>query len=123
MRRLSVRMALFLPAVCILWGGARDAAGQGATEEAAKNTRLNALYRAYQGYEVTNGEPAKKIEDLSLGKEDVKELKRWFNVAELGASLADAKKQDLAKMVMAYDKEAPKAGGLVMFYDGTIKPL
>jgi hypothetical protein len=84
---------------------------------------LNALYRAYQAYEVSNGKPAKNIEDLPLAKSDVEEFKRWLNLDELGLSLADAKKEDLRKSVMVYEKQAPREGGLVMFYDGSIQAL
>jgi hypothetical protein len=122
MRRISLTISA-LPAVLFLWASSPGASGQGATEEAVKKARLNALYRAYQAYQVSNGEPAKQVDDLALAKEDVKELKRWLNLDELGGSLADSRKEDLAKMVMVYEKEAPKAGGMVMFYDGSIKTL
>jgi hypothetical protein len=78
---------------------------------------------AYQAYEVSNGKPAKQVDDLALGKEDVKEFKRWLNLDGLGVSLADSRKEDLAKMVMVYEKEARKDGGMVMLYDGSVKTL
>ena len=53
----------------------------------------------------------------------VKELKQRFNLDELGLSLAKAKEDDLPKMVMAYEKQAPKDGGLVLFYDGSVETL
>jgi hypothetical protein len=123
MRRISVAISAPLLAVLFLWAGSRGASGQGAKEEAVKKARLKTLYKAYQAYEVSNGKPAKKVDDLALGKEDVKELKRWLNLDELGVSLADSKKEDLAKMVMAYEKKAPKDGGMVLFYDGSVKTL
>jgi hypothetical protein len=116
-------VSALLLVVFFLGTGSQGASGQDAKEEAVKKARLNALYKAYQAFEVSNGKPAKKVDDLPLGKEDVKELKRWLNLDELGVSLADSKKEDLAKRVMAYEKEAPKNGGMVMFYDGSIKTL
>jgi hypothetical protein len=123
MRRIAWTVSALLPAVLLLWAGSRSASGQGATEAAVKKARLNALYQAYQKYELLNGEPAKKVEDLALHKDDVKELKQWFDLDELGVSLVEAKKPDLAKMVMASEKEAEKAGGMVLFCDGSIKTL
>jgi hypothetical protein len=123
MRRISLTISALLPVVLLLWAGSRVATGQGVTEAAVKKARLNALYQAYQKYEVLNGEPAKKVEDLALHKDDVEELRRWFDLDELGVSLVGAKKPDLAKMVMASEKDAEKDGGMVLFYDGSIKTL
>jgi hypothetical protein len=123
MRRISLTVSALLLAVLFLWAGSQGASGQDAKDEAVKKVRLNALYKAYQVFEVSNGKPAKKVDDLTLGKDDVKEFKRWLNLDELGVSLAGSEKEDLAKMVMAYEKEAPKNGGMVMFYDGSTKTL
>jgi hypothetical protein len=123
MRRIPWTVSALLLAVLLLWAGSRGASGQGAPETTVKKARLNALYQAYQKYELLNGEPAKKVEDLALHKDDVKELKQWFDLDELGVSLVEAKKPDLAKMVMASEKEAEKDGGMVLFYDGSIKTL
>ncbi len=123
MRRLSLSIAAILLALLGLWGDEQGASGQGAKDSQVKKVRLKALYQAYQAYEVSQGQPARKIDDLSLRQEDVKELKRWLNLDALGLSLADTPKADQKKTVMVYEKEAPQRGGLVMFYDGSIQTL
>ena len=121
--RCSISVSALLLAVLFLWAGVQGASSQGAKDNEVKNARLNALYKAYLAYEVSNGKPAKKVDDLALAKEDVKEFKRWLNLDELGMSLTDVKKEDLPKLVMVYEKEAPKDGGMLMFYDGSVKTL
>jgi hypothetical protein len=92
-------------------------------DTAVQKNRLLTLYKAYQAYEVAKGKPANGIDDLALEPAVVKELKERFKFEELGMSLAQAEKDDLPKMVMVYEKTAPKDGGLVLMYDGTVKTL
>lgn len=120
MRHISMPVPALLLAVLFLWASPQGAPGQ---DEAVKKTRLNVLYQAYQAFEISNGKPAKEVDELALAKEDVRLLKAWLNLDELGLSLADANKEDLKKMVMVYEKQALKEGGMVMFYDGSVKTL
>jgi hypothetical protein len=92
-------------------------------EKAAKTLQLGALYKAYAAYEIKEGKPAKKVEELSLGDDNVKLIKSWFVLDELGLSLVNFKKEDAAKMAMVYEKQAQRNGGLVLFYDGSIRTL
>src|SRR5262249_5462645 len=123
MQRSTLGRSAILPALLLLTTAFQGASGQGTKENEIKKARLSALYRAYQAYEIANGKPAQAIEDLALAKDDEKDVKRWLKLDELGLSLAEGKKEDLKKTVMVYEKEAPKEGGLVMFYDGSVQML
>ena len=123
MQRPTLGRSAILTALLFLAAAIPVAPGQGAKEDEVKKARLSALYRAYQAYEIANGKPAKVIEDLALAKDDEREFKRWLKLDELGLSLAEGKKEDLKKIVIVYEKEAPKEGGLVMFYDGSVQKL
>lgn len=111
---------LFLAAALLVEVGCQVTAQ---LDDVTKIGRLRTLYQAYQAHEVTGGAPAKSIGDLALAKDDSAAFERWLNLDELGLSLAHTKKEELHKMVMAYEKDAPKKGGLVLYYDGSIKLL
>ena len=53
----------------------------------------------------------------------VNELKKRYSFDELGRSLAEGKRDELARAVMVYERAAPKDGGLVLLYDGTVKTM
>ena len=92
-------------------------------EQQVKTLFLKTLYTAYQAYETKKGKPAKSVDDLRLPAKDLKQFKKWFNFDELGLSLVDAKKDNLAKLAMVYELEAATNGGLVLFYDGSVRSL
>jgi hypothetical protein len=122
MRRSSKAVSALLLAVFALWAASRVVSRQAPEEQAVKRARLTALYQAYRAYEVAHGTPAKTVDDLTLATGDAELLKRWLELGELGASVVGARGEDLAA-VMAYEADAPRDGGLVMFYDGSVKPL
>jgi hypothetical protein len=122
MRRTSIGfLAMVVPFLAVAQGCGQPAPTPGDKE--VQKTRLLSLYKAYQAYEVSKGKPAATIDDLALEPAVVEELKQRFNLDELGLSLTEAKKDELPKMMMAYEKLAPKDGGLVLFYDGSVKTL
>jgi hypothetical protein len=122
MRRASFGvLAVVVPFLAVTQALGQPAPGP--ADKEVQKSRLLSLYRAYQAYEVSKRKPAATIDDLALEPGVVKELKQRFNLDELGRSLTEAKKDDLPKLVMAYEKLAPKDGGLVLFYDGSVKTL
>jgi len=122
MRRASIGfLVVVLPFLTLTEAPGQPAKDAGDKE--VQKARLQTLYKAYQAYEVSKGKPAKKVDDLALEPAVIKEIKQRFNLDELGLSLVDAKKEDLAKLVMVYEKVAPKDGGQILFYDGSVKTL
>ena len=91
-----------------------------------KTDLLAALVSASKTYEPRNvGKPATKVEDVApyvTDKEFAATLKKDFNFSLYGKTVGKPGVKHLEE-VMVYENTAPKNGGLVLLYNGTVKTV
>jgi hypothetical protein len=99
-------------------GGATRAT---APENGLGRAALGELWEMYQGFVLQNHKPPAQLADLKAFKipypRGYSELAEGRYVVRFGTPLEPAGK------LLAYSKEAPKQGGLVLLNDGTIKSM
>jgi hypothetical protein len=124
MRRLWAGLSIItLTGVLAPAGSLRAGTPPQGESEVTKKLLLLELHVHYVLNEILDKKPPKKVEDSGLGKSAVKAIKRWFALEKLGQSVVNFKEEDGAKIVMVYGIDAPRNGGLVLFYNGDVKRL
>jgi hypothetical protein len=116
MRAFTTLIALFA-----MVGGAR------AQDRTTTANDLKQLGLAYHNYVDQNNRGPKDADDLAPFFENSKKLLDALKTKRIefyfGVGLNDLKDTGLSNTVIAYEKDAPSKGGLVLFGDGSVRKL
>ena len=109
-----------LVCACIVVAGCGQSPRASVADEAGK-TALGEISEMYQGYALQNHKPPGQLADLKGFQipfpRGHSEVASGHIVVRFGTPLQPA------GQVLAYPKDAPQQGGLVLFNDGTIKSM
>ncbi len=88
---------------------------------------LRRLYTASQTYFiVTAGKSPSKLDEVTPYLEDkdfANKIQKDFDLSLFGRQVLQLTREQRDMLVMAYEKQVPKSGGLVLFYSGNVKTL